>query len=187
MWSEAVRMLAAGAIVAAVALPVGVFAWLLARRRGEPVLPAWKPWRVPWGGFEVGGVAFLIISAAVPGALLLALSEGGFYRQVYGPDFPGIPTTRPPAVEVSAAVAGLPAATAAHDELAATALLRELWARSLALPIILGLLYLAARSLYPQWRPAGVRGLAGKVTLAVAAWAVLTPLVLGINLLVNLV
>lgn len=60
-WSDATRMLTAGAIVAAVALPVGLVAWSIARRRAETLLPIPKPWRVPWGGFEVV-LAFLLLT-----------------------------------------------------------------------------------------------------------------------------
>lgn len=65
-------MLTAGAIVAAVVVPVGVAAWLLARRRAKSLMPPWKPWRVPWGGFEVF-FAFLVLQGVVP----LLLVGGG--------------------------------------------------------------------------------------------------------------
>jgi membrane protease YdiL (CAAX protease family) len=58
-------MATAGAIVAAFAVPVGLFAWTLARKRGEPLLPPVRPWRVPWGGFELL-FAFLFIGIVVP-------------------------------------------------------------------------------------------------------------------------
>src|SRR6476619_2644175 len=71
-------MVTAGAIVAAAALPVGLVAWMLARRRAQPLLLPWKPWRVPWGGFELI-FAFVTLAFVVPltlnqlGVLLLAI------------------------------------------------------------------------------------------------------------------
>jgi membrane protease YdiL (CAAX protease family) len=46
-------------------VPVGLVAWRIARRHGEPLLPPGKPWRVPWGGFEVF-FAFLVVHGVVP-------------------------------------------------------------------------------------------------------------------------
>lgn len=64
-WTEAGNTLIAGAIVAAVAVPVGFVAWRIARQRGEPLLLPSKPWRVPWGGLEVF-LAFLVLHGMVP-------------------------------------------------------------------------------------------------------------------------
>lgn len=63
-WSEAALMTTSGLMVAAVAVPVGLLA-RAARPRGEPLLPRWKPWRVPWNGGEVL-FAFLVVSYVVP-------------------------------------------------------------------------------------------------------------------------
>ncbi|MCE9563129.1 MAG: CPBP family intramembrane metalloprotease [Planctomycetes bacterium] len=67
--TEAVQMLTAGGIVASVAVPIGLLGWVLARSRFEGMLPSWKPWRVPWGGFEVLG-AFVVVSFAIPMMLM---------------------------------------------------------------------------------------------------------------------
>ncbi|MFO0825288.1 MAG: hypothetical protein U0792_19565 [Gemmataceae bacterium] len=40
---ESIEMLAAGGIVAAFAVPVGLVAWQLAHARREAFLPPWKP------------------------------------------------------------------------------------------------------------------------------------------------
>jgi membrane protease YdiL (CAAX protease family) len=183
-WTETARMATSGAIVAAVAVPVGLVAWVFARRRREPLLPRWKPWRVPWGGFEVVA-AFVVVMVFIPSMTRLGLSASGFYQWVYGPEFPGPPTAPPPSMEASAAVAGVPAAAVAHDELETAAELRELWSRTLALPVQLGLLALACRSLYPAWKPPPAPGLGSRVALAIGAWAVLTPVVLAVNAGVN--
>src|SRR6185312_10343408 len=102
LWTDAVRMAGCGLTVAAVAAPVGLAGWVLARRAGVPVLPRPRPWRVPWTGFEVI-VGFLALAEVVPGLVSLALSQSGFYQQVYGSDFPPAATSPAPAVEVSAA------------------------------------------------------------------------------------
>src|SRR5262245_56064130 len=109
-------MLTAGGLVAAVAVPVGLIAWILARRRAEPLLPAWKPWRVPWGGFEVAA-AFLVVAMFIPDIVLLGLSRADFYSQLYGPNFPPMPGpgVRMPPVEAAAAVAGAPISVVAHE------------------------------------------------------------------------
>lgn len=185
MVTEATRMLTAGAIVAAVALPVGFLGRAVARRRSEPLVPGWKPWRVPWGGFEVAA-AFLIFSTILPEVVSQGLSQGGFFQQVYGPDFPG-PRAQPlPPVEASAAAAGFPAAHATHAAVESAVVLRQSWAGAVALPLQLGLFYLATRALYPTWRRPHGPGLGASLALAVAAWAVLAPLVLALNVVVNL-
>jgi membrane protease YdiL (CAAX protease family) len=74
-WTETAEMATAGAIVAGFAVPVGSIAWAVARRRAEPLLPRWKLWRVPWGGFEVT-FAFLFVAIVVPVLLMqVGLSE----------------------------------------------------------------------------------------------------------------
>src|SRR5688572_17481089 len=141
-----------GLIVAAVAAPVGLLARAL-RPRGEPLLPQWEPWRVPWSGLDVFG-GFLILSPFVlPVLVLQLLAEGGFFQAVYGPNFP------PLGAKVEEAN-----------------MLRSLWAGFFALPVQLGLLWFALRALHSKWKPqfVGRGSLAGKVWLAVLAWLVLT-------------
>src|SRR2546430_1450434 len=81
--------------VAAVVAPVAAVGRRVARRSGEPILPQWRPWRVPWGrvpwgGFEVV-VAFLVLTVVVPTFAFQALVGSGFFTHVYGPDFPPPP------------------------------------------------------------------------------------------------
>jgi membrane protease YdiL (CAAX protease family) len=52
-WTETGRMAIAGGIVAAVVGPLALIAGAVIRRRKVPLFPARKPWRVPWGGFEL--------------------------------------------------------------------------------------------------------------------------------------
>ncbi|MBA4189150.1 MAG: hypothetical protein C0467_14225 [Planctomycetaceae bacterium] len=66
--SEALQMVTAGAIVSAVALPLGFLSWAIGRARSTPMLPSWKPWRVPWGGFEVFA-AYIVVAFTIPFAL----------------------------------------------------------------------------------------------------------------------
>ncbi|MBN9121589.1 MAG: CPBP family intramembrane metalloprotease [Planctomycetes bacterium] len=167
-WSDAVQMTTSGLIVAAAAVPVGLAARAV-RPRGEPLLPQWKPWRVPWNGFEVA-VAFLMVSYVLPLVVLQLLSDAGFYQRVYGQHFP---TPRTEGAE--------------PERLKEAATLRMLWANVLALPLQLGSLWAAVRALYPAWRPAivGRGSSAGKVWLAVLAWLALAPAVLAFNAVVN--
>lgn len=188
-WNEVARMTACGLAVAAVAAPVALIGWRVARRSGESILPRWRPWRVPWarvpwGGFEVV-VAFLALTIVVPGFAFQVLDASGFFTRVYGPEFPPAPARPGPPVEATAAVAGTAAATVAHARLAELATLRELWAWVVALPFQLGLLALARRTLYPNWAgPPRPPSVAARLALAVLAWAVLTPMVLAFNQLV---
>jgi len=181
--SEAIGMLKAGAIVSAVAVPLGLLGWAKARAQSASAMPPRViPWRVPWGGFEVFA-AFLICAAIVPDLVSFLLSKSDFFTHVYGPGFPSLRPHQLPPAEASAAVAGFPAMTAVRDNAASAEVLRQLWARTLALPAQIGLLLFAIRILYPAWRP---RSQKGNIGLAVAFWAVLTPSVLIFNVLVNL-
>jgi membrane protease YdiL (CAAX protease family) len=154
-WAEIGRMAVAGGIVAAFAVPFGLIAAAVVRRRRIALLPKWKLWRVPWGGFEVFAV-FAVVVVLVPSSLIryCGVAEG----------------------DVSLA----------------------------AFPIQLALLLVAWRVFYPRWKPfrrdaAVFKGdaisleepipigaaFARAMTLAILAWAILTPLVLAIHGLAN--
>jgi membrane protease YdiL (CAAX protease family) len=174
-------MAACGLVVGAVVVPVAVVGWRVTRRSGESILPRWRPWRVPWGGFEVV-VAFLVLGAVVPAVAFQALVKSGLLTRVYGPDFPPPPASPAPPVAACAAVAGAAAASAAQFRQAELATLRGLWAGALALPFQLALIVLARRTLYPAWAGPQRRPLvAAQLVLAAVAWAVLTPAVLVFN------
>lgn len=153
-------MATSGLLVAAAAVPVALVARAL-RPKGEPLLPPWRPWRVPWGGFEVLG-AYMVFRFA-PVVVFLVLNATGFYPAVYGADFPPFDPKE--------------ADSEAQQE---ANTVRLLWAGLFALPIYVGSLWLLARALYPKWRPglAGRGSVAGKAALAVAAWLAVTPAVL---------
>ncbi|HEY1192516.1 MAG TPA: CPBP family intramembrane glutamic endopeptidase [Gemmata sp.] len=166
--SEAVRLVVSGALVAAAAVPAGPLAFAL-RRRDEPVLPRWKPFPVPWGGFEVT-VVFAAVTMIVPIVLLQLLEANGFYQIIYGDEVP-----RANAEGVSA------------EQKAEASTIRVLWAYLLSLPLVLGGLALVRAALHPTWRPTWRGSLAGKIALAVLAWCVLAPTVLVLNTVVNIV
>ena len=165
---EVVRMVTSIATVAAVALPVGLVARAL-RPKGESLLPRWKPFPVPWGGFEVT-IAFVLVVFVSRDLMAEVLNGSGFYQFVYGDDFP------------------VPKAEGLDPERKAEAFtLRILWASLFALPIQLGAIVAWRNMRYPAWRPRSNGSVAGKVGLAVLAWCALTPAVLLLNAVVNVV
>lgn len=176
LWTEVRGLLAAGGLVAVVA---GSAAAVAGRYRRGPVLPPWKPWRVPWGGLEVAA-AFFVLIVVVPDVMALVLD---WLSPVAGTNDPG----GAPPFEPLAAVAGATVAAADAYERETAAVVRQLWVGLIALPIQLGLVRLVRRTQYPDWPSPLPPPLANRVLLAVRAWAVLTPAVLGLNLLVNLV
>jgi membrane protease YdiL (CAAX protease family) len=182
IWNEVARTLTAGAVVAAVAVPVGAAAWVWTRRK--PVALSSEPWHAPWGAFEVIA-AFLLLNLITPMFVFQALSVGGFYQVVYGNTFPPAAGPLPP-VEASAGVAGFAAATPTHDHLQELNTVRMLWASFFALPIQLGLLLTVRTLMYPAWRFVPPRReWAHAIALAVVAWVAITSVVLTVNLLVN--
>jgi membrane protease YdiL (CAAX protease family) len=161
-WIEAARMGIALALVAGAAVPVGL---LLRARARAALLPPWKPWPVPWNGFEVFA-AFVGIAVLLPALALEVLNATNFYPRVYGPEFPAVGATElPDAVRREANT------------------LRGLWANLFALPAALGCLWLALRSAYPTYRP--LKPDRGSAALGVCAWLALAPLVLALNAIVN--
>jgi membrane protease YdiL (CAAX protease family) len=158
--TEVSKMATAGLLVAAVAIPVALVARVL-RPKGEPLLPRWKPRRVPWNGFEVLGafVAMVLVVQLVSAVL----AQSDFFEVVYGPDVPSLDAKDVDPEKAKEADA-----------------LRVMWAVLLAVPILLGLFLLVLRAVHPEWKPAfaGRGSTAGKVWLAVGVWVVITPTVL---------
>lgn len=69
------------------ALAAGLIAFVMYRVAGKGnLLPRQSAWQVPWSGWGVI-VAFLAM-IIVPSVLQLILTESGFFRSLYGPDFP---------------------------------------------------------------------------------------------------
>jgi membrane protease YdiL (CAAX protease family) len=170
LWIDAARMATSGLLVGMVAVPVGLFAWA-ARPLGEPLLPRWRAWRVPWSGFEVIA-AFFVVSLLLPVMAVTLLDATRFFQEVYDPNFP-----RQGAKDVP------------PEELKEASTLRMLWANLFALPVALALLWFTAKALYPKWKPAlsGTGSISGKVALAVLAWLAIAPIVLVFNTIVNAV
>jgi membrane protease YdiL (CAAX protease family) len=148
-------MVIAGGLVAAVAIPFGIITAAIVLRRRLSLLPRWKPWRVPWGGLQVL-IVFLVVVVAVP----LSLLKSGLV----------------PEKEVSL----------------------------IAFPIQVAILICGWRLFYPHWRPfrrdATVfrveptalaepipigAAFARAMTLAIMAWAIITPVVFVVHGLVN--
>lgn len=175
-WTDLAQLLSAGAIIAAIGLPLGLVAWISARRSGKSLLLPWKPWRAPWGGFEVV-FAFLLVNI-VPLIIAVGLAASGDYSPEAAHPMPS--------VEATAAIAGMPVASAIQEQQAeTTAMLRGLMASVVAFPFLLTLFFVASRIYYPTWRVEFRHTLASHVALAVFAWALLTPIVLGVNAVVN--
>jgi membrane protease YdiL (CAAX protease family) len=179
LWSEIAQLLVAGAIVASIALPIGFVAFVLAKRSARPFLPNWKPWRCPWGCFEVVAT-FLVISIFIPYMILFMLSLPAELSSN------GEHASKFPPFEAIASIAGIPAAVATQEQAETAATIRGLWAGVIALPLQLSILLGVSRILYPSWRFATRRRLASQIALAVLAWFALTPLVHVLNMTVNI-
>jgi membrane protease YdiL (CAAX protease family) len=161
-------MAGCGLAAAAAVVPLGLVSRALARRKGEPVWPRWKPWSVPWAGRDVAFV-FLVVMFVIPGLTGELVARSGLYQHVYGPDFPSRPV---PPVE----------GQAPSEEQLVQSTLRDLWVGLLALPVQFALLIAARRALYPAWKPSWEpRVIPSRVALAALAWVVLTPLVMLVH------
>lgn len=173
------EMLISGALVFAFLLPLGLAAWWAVQRSASPVLPRVQPWYGPWTFFEVV-VVFLVVSILIPETLGMWLYKAEGTTRV-------AVNTIPPET-ASAAIAGMPIATVLEEQnrqIEIANIIHSLWSRTLALPLQLTLLLGAARILYPRWWFMPRPSLAAQVLLAIAAWIVLTPLVLGLNAVVS--
>jgi membrane protease YdiL (CAAX protease family) len=179
-WTDTANMLLAGGIVAAMALPFGLIAWLAVRRSPQRWLPPWRPWWGPWTFFEVI-VAFVVVSILIPETISYVLLRSE-----------GVSSSRKrelPSVEASSAVAGMPVTLAAreqNEQAETAAIIRGLSARVLALPIQLTILLCACRMMFPRWWFMSRPSLEARILLAVVAWVFLTPMVLGVNVAVNI-
>lgn len=176
VWSDLLRMVACGGVVAAVVLPLAGAAWRLARRRGTPLLPHPRPWRAPWTGFDVL-VAFLLLGPQlVPALADTVLSNAGVYARVYGEEL----TTTPPRE-------GEPDPPEARERRRESATVRAMWAGLVSLPIQLAVVLLVGHRLYPGLRWADrAAAIPARVALVGAAWLLLSVTVHAIHLIVNL-
>lgn len=179
--AEASRMAEAFAVVAAGAVPAGVASYLLASRLGRPVLPPWRRPATRWNGFVV--LALFVLHVLLAPTLMVGFSALGFYRLVYGPDFPSI-LVQVPAPDPLGAVGGGSGAVVA-GRAAGPTVLRFLWASVVAVPVLVSVTaaaWVSSREHPPRFDPGRFPG---RVALGVGAWAVLTPAALAVNFLLT--
>lgn len=151
LWTDAARMIGCGLLVAAIAVPLGLAARFVAKKRGQSLLLRPRPWSVPWSGFEL----FILFPFAMAGAGSIVgplLSASGFYPAVYGPD-----------------------ATAQMWEP-----MRPLWSAIIFAPLFVGFVWLLARVAYPNWRPTAPAPTA-RTAAAVGTWLILHPIVAAVH------
>jgi len=152
-----VHLLTAGAIVAAAAGAAALVAYLVLRSRKELLFPPPRRWVVGVSGWIV--IAAFFAYYAIPIILLPLLESSGFFRMMYGREFPSLPK---PGEEATAA-----------QKTALT--LRFMWTYVVAFPLIIAAVVALRRSGRPTPRGVGIR-LAPNIVIAFIGWLVLTPL-----------
>ena len=151
-------MLAAGLAVAAAGALTALLLSAVARTSRARLFPPAGPVRPLHGAVVLGAfAAFVLVGSAVQSAL----TAGGFFQRVYGPDFP----------------AGWPEA-AAHT-------VRALWSAALAFPVQVGLVVGLAAAL--GGNPLTGRGWARNVVAGYLTWLPVTPVAFLVFVLANLV
>ena len=171
--AEVARMAGAFGLVASAAVPVGLVGWLTRRP-----LPAVR--RPPaWSGADV---LVLFLFHFILGSLaVVGLSSFGWFRTVYGSEFPALGAQHPSA-EVLGSMVGGAAASDFTSRWADANAVRALWGSAVSVPVLLA----AATGLWVvrngRWPTALAPTVPGHVAAGVAAWLVLTPVVHGINL-----
>jgi membrane protease YdiL (CAAX protease family) len=168
------NLLTAGGIVAAVAVPLGLAGWAVAKK---PLFLRWRPPAPRWTGVEVillflGYPVFTTIVSAI-------LAQVGFFAAV-------VPEPPKPSSDVEAAYVAVVGGTAAFEPSADSIGVRKgLWTGFLAVPLLL----LAGRALRTavgsndpsaavKPRPAA------DLAIGVAGWMVLVPVVFSVNVVV---
>jgi membrane protease YdiL (CAAX protease family) len=173
-WSGLQGMLAAAGMVLASVLPLAAVAAWGVRRGGGRLLPPWRPWGGPWGGFEVL-LAVLVIYILIPTTVASALQACGFPS---GPLADSLPQV--------AAVAGGPGAVEVVRQAELDRIIFGLRMGVLALPVQVCLVVAVSRVFYPSWWLSTRPSLAARIGTALLAWLVLTPLVLFLNSVVSI-
>lgn len=142
------------ATVCGVAAPLGLLGWGIARGIGRSILPPRARLRAGWNGLTI--VFLFLLHTTLSSVAYVILSSSGFFQSVYGPDFPEKDN-------------------AAHHQV------QLLWASFLSTPILL--LVAAVIWFAVLKRPARMRAidLPGQVALGAIGWAVITPVVFGVN------
>lgn len=174
-----VELSIASGIVAAVAVPVGLAAAVYARKSNQSILPRWSVPLQRWSGPEA--VVIFVLAYTLPMLVVEVLRQVDFYARV-------LPTGSVEARVVApfAAVGGGPAASRVEQVAQATRTRMDMWARFLAVPLLL----VTGRALRRMTDPpdsvnrSPTRRTAD-VALAVAAWALVTPVVFGVYLVCN--
>ena len=158
--NEVSRIAEAGGIVAVVAaMPIIVVGWALGRRFCHPFIPSWMPKQAGWTLLDW---VFLFFINSLFGLLFLQiLSKSGFFRVVYGPDFPSLPDLTNKTVNQ----------------------LGGLWAQMMAVPLVVGI-GLAIRIFLHQvpWK-FDLRTIGSHIGFGALAALVVTPIVYAVFVL----
>jgi membrane protease YdiL (CAAX protease family) len=150
-------MLMAGLSVAAVGGLAAGLLYFTGRRSGEPPLPTIRPKGPAWNGLAVcAAFGLFIVFGWMAGGIQSALTSAGFFRAIYGPDFP---------VE-------LPASPTAEQKAAAT--IRYLWATAIAFPFEIVAIMLLPRALNVA-NPLHPRGWQRAAVAGYLTWLIVTP------------
>jgi membrane protease YdiL (CAAX protease family) len=151
-------MLTAGLSVAVVGAVTVVLIYLLSRRVRRPKPPRAVQPSLGWSGFEVFAAFFLfmIFNQVAASALQEALVSAGFFRSLYGPDFPvDVPAEPTPAQRAAATV-------------------RYLWVHVLVFPALLAAMMLIPRLLKIA-NPFRGRRWSSAVVAGYLTWLIVTP------------
>jgi membrane protease YdiL (CAAX protease family) len=144
---------------AILAVAGGLIALVLYLKAGKgSLLPRQSAWRVTWSGWGVL-VAFIAM-IIVPSLLQWLLNEAGFFRSLYGPDFPNAEAIDKPEYK-----------QASH--------LRALWAQTLAAPLIVGLLVVGFHYGFkatPEQMGLSRKRLGANIALGYVGWLMIAPL-----------
>jgi membrane protease YdiL (CAAX protease family) len=178
LWIETGRLLLTAGIVTLITLAsAAMIGWSLRKKAQFLSLPA-RPWRAPWGCFEVV-VTVLVIEIVIPQIILESLVKS---------TVTGEPSQHVPPSEASAAVAGMPMAVNLEEEANQyAAILRMLWAGVIAFPLQMSIIIGVSRIVYPGWWRTPRPPVITQVFYALAASSFLTPLVLSINIIASII
>lgn len=147
--------------VALIGLPILLY-WRISR---EPLLPASGKWKAPWSGWAVliAFIGMFILSSL----LSIVLEQMGFYRSLYGPDFPTGP--------------GLNEKPSPEQRQAMN--LRSLWSQTLAAPVIIALVIIGLNQVFkatPGQIGLSTRRLGANLALGYVGWLIIAPLSFGV-------
>jgi membrane protease YdiL (CAAX protease family) len=150
-------MLTAGLSVAAVGGLVAGLLYIAVRRPGRQRLPARRPKAPAWNGLAVlAAFGLFLVFGWLANGIQSILTSAGFFRVIYGPDFP---------VE-------LPANPNPEQKAAAT--IRYLWATAFAFPLQLVAIWLLPRALKVA-NPFHTRGWQRAAIAGYLTWLIITP------------